>query len=173
MADKVLVDRASKTKRVSLFVENSPITRQSNLLNATTVNEMRILSLWQSYLQIAWVSACRLATAVAAMFDRKKLMVYHFMCVGSTKNNSIARKVVSKTVINCGCAFWYIYWSKSHTRKYILKQIVDPIWFIWGVGPCELWTCEYLQVSNIYYVVHVYFFVCSDIARIYVNIYKF
>ena len=44
--------------------------------------------------------------AVAFMFDREKLKVHHFMCVGTTNNNSaIARKVVSKTAINCGCAF--------------------------------------------------------------------
>ena len=48
-------------------------------------------------------------SAVASMLDREKLMVHHFMCVGTTNNNSIARKVVSKTAINCGCAFSYIF----------------------------------------------------------------
>ena len=82
-----------------------------------------------------------------------------------TNNNSIARKVVSKTVINCGCAFWYIYieanripgnifWSKLQTRK----LLVCGLTYIWGVGPCELWSCEYLQISNIYYVVPVHCF---------------
>ena len=68
-----------KPKRAWIFVENSctirnsPITRQSNPLNAT-VNVMLVRSFWRSCLHIAWwwVSACRLATAVASMFDREK-----------------------------------------------------------------------------------------------------
>ena len=48
------------------------------------------------------------------------------MCIGTTNNNSaIVRKVVSKTVINCSCAFWYTFWSKPQTRKYILKQVEE------------------------------------------------
>ena len=70
---------------------------------------MLVRSFWQRCLHIAWwwVSACRLATEVASMFDQKKLMVHHFVCVGTTNRNStIARKMVSKTVVNCGSEFW-------------------------------------------------------------------
>ena len=151
----------SKTKRSTnirweIAFKNSPITRQSNMLNAT-VNTMLILSFWKSCLHNARVSACHLATAVASIFDWEKLMVHHFMCVGSTNNNSIATKVVSKTAINCGCALWYIYieannkprnifWSKLQTRKLLACGFT---WF----EELALWTCIYKsQIFNIWYM---------------------
>ena len=66
-----------KPKSISIRGEftfrNLPITRHSNPLNAT-MNVMLMRSFWQSCLHIAWwwVSACRLATAQASMFDREK-----------------------------------------------------------------------------------------------------
>ena len=88
---------------------------------------MLVRSFWQSCLHITWwwVSA-RLPAGDSSSFyvwPSINIMVHHFMCVGTIDNNSaIERKVVSKTVINCGCAFWYIFWSKPQTWKYILKH---------------------------------------------------
>ena len=108
---------------------------------------MLVRSLWQSCLHIAWcwVSA-RLPAGDSSSFyvwPRKNIMVHHFMCVGRTNNNSaIVRKVVSKTVINCGCTFWYIFWSKPQTRKYILKQaeeldLPSSVFVNWLVSICK------------------------------------
>ena len=93
--------------REELAFRNSPITRQSNPLNAAVnVGAIILTKLFTHCVMMSLRLPPGDRSSFLCLTEKNFKMVYHFVCVGTTNNNStIVRKVVSKTVINCGCAF--------------------------------------------------------------------